>query len=85
MANEEIGIPAFIEKVVEFPDGTSYKLQRPLTTFRGCHDGVPAEGRIVFTCSRIDLGDRGSEEYIMKIKARYQWPQETGMFQRLTQ
>lgn len=71
MAEGEILIPAFLDKVVDFSDGASYRLLRPLTTFRSCHDGVPAEGRIVFTCSRIDHGDQCSEEYIMKIKARY--------------
>lgn len=74
MADGEIVIPAFLDKVVEFSDGASYQLLRPLTTFRGCHDGIPVEGRIVFTCSRIDLGDEHSDEYIMKIKARYSYP-----------
>lgn len=80
MADGELSIPVFLDKVVDFSDGASYRLLRPLTTFRSCHDGVPAEGRIVFTCSRVDQGNQCSEEYIMKIKARYDDFKEKAQF-----
>ncbi|KEF59085.1 uncharacterized protein A1O9_03929 [Exophiala aquamarina CBS 119918] len=63
-------MPSFLDRVVEFSDGISYQLLQPLTTFRHCHDGTPAEGRIVYTCSRIDSSIACSDEYIMKIKAQ---------------
>ena len=74
MADIQAMIPLFLDRVVEFSDGVSYKLLRPLTTFRDCHDGTPAEGRIVFTCGRSDQTIGCADEYIMKIKARYSEP-----------
>ena len=62
-------IPAFIDRTVQFSEGESYELLQPLATFRHCHDGIPAEARVVFTCKRMD--DSVSDEFVMKIKIQY--------------
>lgn len=80
-------IPPFIDKVVDFPEtGVSYRLERPLATYKQCHDGVPAEARMVFTCKRVkhesasssvEQTDRDSDagaEFVMKIKVQYVIP-----------
>lgn len=65
-------IPSFIEKTVNFSDGSTFRLGRPLTNYRSCHDGVPAEARMVFICTRDN--DRASgttpEEFVMKVKVQ---------------
>lgn len=80
MAQPEERFPVFLEKAVLFPDGTSYELLKPLTNFRSCHDGTPAEARIVFTCRRTDQnsvqqrhqnGDLGEDQFVMKVKVQY--------------
>ncbi|RVX74058.1 hypothetical protein B0A52_01890 [Exophiala mesophila] len=70
MGDANVHLPAFLPKTVEFAPGLSYELLQPITTFRQCHDGSPAEGRIVLTCKRIQDGEVNSLEYIIKIKAR---------------
>jgi len=80
MAEATVSVPAFIDRVVEFPGGVSYELLRPLTTYRHCQDGTPAEARIVFTCRQIASRDgpltattgAASEGFVMKIKVRFQ-------------
>lgn len=70
MGDADIHFPAFLSKTVEFAPGVSYELLQPITTFRHCHDGAPAEGRIVLTCRRIQDNKVNLPEYIIKIKAR---------------
>ncbi|EXJ90801.1 hypothetical protein A1O1_03905 [Capronia coronata CBS 617.96] len=80
-------IPPFLDKVVEFPTSkVSYVLERPLATYRQCHDGTPAEARMVFTCRRMksrlassspdktDGESKGEAEFVMKIKVQYVMP-----------
>lgn len=65
--------PQYIDEIVDFPNGCSYQLLKPLATYRSCHDGTPAEARIVLTCRRMECGsssDNG-QEYVMKIKIQY--------------
>jgi hypothetical protein len=64
-------IPNYLNKVVVFPDGSSYELLKPLATYRSCHDGTPAEARIVLTCRRTDNDSSSQDEYVMKIKIQY--------------
>lgn len=65
-------VPSFIDKTVNFPDGSSFRLGKALTNYRSCHDGVPAEARMVFICTRNT--DRASdamlEEFVMKVKVQ---------------
>lgn len=64
-------VPRYIDKIVEFPDGSSFELLKPLATYRSCHDGIPAEARIVLTCRRTDGESAPDHEYVMKIKIQY--------------
>ncbi|KAI1622359.1 hypothetical protein EDD37DRAFT_470201 [Exophiala viscosa] len=70
MTAATISIPQYIDRVVEFLEGVSYEIIRPLTTFRHCHDGRPAEARMVFTCRHFAHGNASPGEYVMKVKVR---------------
>ncbi|KAK4947921.1 hypothetical protein LTR10_013429 [Elasticomyces elasticus] len=70
MTATPISMPVYIDRVVDFPEGASYEITCPLTTFRHCHDGRPAEARMVFTCRQISQGTASSAEYVMKVKVR---------------
>ncbi|KAJ9615747.1 hypothetical protein H2200_001824 [Cladophialophora chaetospira] len=61
-------VPNYIDNIVPFPNGTSYELLKPLATYRSCHDGVPAEARIVLTCRQTQGNSSAENEYVMKIK-----------------
>ncbi|OCT49265.1 hypothetical protein CLCR_05088 [Cladophialophora carrionii] len=61
-------VPGYIDKILKFPDGSSYELLRPLATYRSCHDGTPAEARIVLTCQRTEADSASTDEYVVKIK-----------------
>lgn len=74
MGDADIHLPAFLSKTVEFAPGVCYELLQPITTFRHCHDGTPAEGRIVLTCRRVQDNKVNLPEYIIKIKARSEPP-----------
>ena len=73
MAEAEASCPAFIDKVLDFPEGISYELLQPLTDFRKNQDGTPTEGRILFTCRQImpDLPQHSKNEFVVKIKVQY--------------
>lgn len=73
MSSTNQPIPAFLEKVVHFPNGKSYEILRSLTDFRKCHDGRPLEARIVFTCKQVaDAPSQQDDvEYVMKVKVQY--------------
>lgn len=60
--------PDFLDRIVDFPDGASYKLLDPLTDYRACHDGTPLEARIVYTCRRVDSDN--DVEAVVKIKVQ---------------
>jgi hypothetical protein len=73
----------FLDKILTFPDETSYQRLEPITDFRQCHGTTPPERRIVFRCRRVapspeesspnDLSPNGNnheEEYILKIKVQ---------------
>jgi hypothetical protein len=75
MATADDSCPSFIDKTVDFPDGTSYELLEPLTNFRKNQDGTPAEGRIVFTCRQVTGPQRGTE-YVVKVKVQVPYPRE---------
>lgn len=59
----------FLEKVVDFPDGVSYNLLRPLTDYRACHVGTPLEARILYMCRQSDSDS--DQEYVVKVKVQY--------------
>ena len=63
-------------KTVDFPDGTSYELLEPITSFRHCHDGSPREARIVYRCkrSKVESAQGDDEEFIMKLKVQADGP-----------
>ncbi|ETN39082.1 uncharacterized protein HMPREF1541_05304 [Cyphellophora europaea CBS 101466] len=61
-------LPPFLDHVIDFPDA-SYGLLEPITELRSCHDGVPAESRILFTC-RQTKPEGETEDAIMKIKVQ---------------
>ena len=78
-------LPPFLSPVVHFDDNTSYELLKPITDLKGCHDGLPRESRIVFTCRRLPPQTQApsdhhpttttnnthdSQELIMKIKVQ---------------
>jgi len=58
----------FLQKVVDFPNGSSYELLRPITDYRACHEGIPLEARILYTCKQSDSD--GEQEYIVKVKVQ---------------
>lgn len=62
--------PPFLEREIEFNDGSTYTLLAPVTELRSCHDGVPAESRIIFTCRQTQPIAK-TEEAIMKVKVQY--------------
>lgn len=66
----------FLDKVVEFPDGSAFERLRPLTDLRK----DPGEGRILYICKRIKgqptpQEPAMGEELVMKIKAQWPGPQ----------
>lgn len=79
-----IDLPTFIESIVDFPEtNTSYEILKLLAGIRSCHDAIPAERRILFTCRKLpqtshSAQQNGSasveEEFVMKIKIQYLAP-----------
>ena len=67
MAGSNLSPPEFLDKVVEFPDGARYELLQPLTDYRACHDGIPAEARILYICKEL----KSDQEYVVKVKVQY--------------
>lgn len=67
-------IPDFLPKVVDFSEGKSFEIIRPLTDFRKCHDGKPLEARVVFICKEVssEHAQHGNEEFVMKVKVQYE-------------
>ena len=61
-------LPPFLDRIVDFGDA-SYELIHPITELRSCHDGHPAESRILFTCRQM-TPEKGCQEAIMKIKVQ---------------
>ena len=73
-------IPPFLSPIIHFDDATSYELLKPITDLKGCHDGLPRESRIVFTCRRLPSPTQSppsdhhpadtQQELIIKIKVQ---------------
>ena len=63
----------FLDRTVDFPDGTCFEKMSPVTDFRK----DPGEARILYTCrlSSPDAQTRKSETFIMKVKAQWPGPQ----------
>lgn len=65
----------FLERIVEFPDGTRFERLAAITDFRK----DPGEARILYLCRRkdpsTDLSNREGETFVMKIKAQWPGPQ----------
>jgi len=68
MGDNALSIPSYIDSIIGFPDDTSYELLGLLATYRSCHDGTPAEARIVLTCTRKGQDASTVGEYVVKIK-----------------
>jgi len=64
-------LPPYLDKVVEFADGNAYELLNSLATYRSCHDGTPAEARMVLTCRHCQGNSPSEDEYVVKIKIQY--------------
>lgn len=70
--NAQIMPDAFLDQVVEFPDGTQFERIHPITDYRR----DPGEARILYICKRAQAnpgsatGDTG-REFVMKIKVQY--------------
>ena len=81
------GLPLpFLTKIIDFPDGITYELLKPITNFKSCHDGTPAEARILFTCRQTSQSSspmashsesEEHPEYIVKIKAQIPTPADS--------
>ena len=65
--------PEYLDREVDFPDGSRYVLLEPLTSLRECQDGTPAESRILFTCRKVkpESSQGLNEDLVMKIKVQY--------------
>jgi len=59
---------AYLPKCIDFQDGTSYQRLQPVTDVRQCHDGFPAEARILFYCKRTQPKDQGGDDLVLKVK-----------------
>lgn len=64
-----------MDKIVDFPDGSSFEMLEPLTNFRKNQDGTPAEGRILFTCKQT-TGPQTDTELVAKVKVQVPYPRE---------
>jgi hypothetical protein len=63
----------FLDKILTFPDGTSYQRLEPITDFRQCHGVTPPERRILFRCRRVaqeSSSQHKEEEHILKVKVQ---------------
>jgi hypothetical protein len=58
--------PPFLPESVTFPNNQTYELIRPITELRSCHDGEPAESRVIFICRQPS----NEQDYILKIKVQ---------------
>lgn len=64
----------FIDKIIAFPDGSSYQRVQPITDLRK----DPGEGRILYICKKINPATSQPEgdDFVLKIKAQWPGPQE---------
>ena len=65
----------FLDKTIEFSDGTRFERLDPITDFRQCHGVLPPERRILYRCRRLSPPSDASshndqEQHIMKIKVQ---------------
>lgn len=64
-----IQVPTYIPETITFPGATVYRLLQPITELRSCHDGEPAESRIIFICHQISP-NASNDQHILKIKVQ---------------
>jgi hypothetical protein len=62
-------LPKFLSKSLNLQDET-YEILSPITELRSCHDGTPAESRILFLCRRTHPTN-SEEELVLKVKVQY--------------
>lgn len=60
----------FLERIIEFPDGTRFKRLEAITDFRK----DPGEARILYKCRRMDPTSPNPNEEILVMKVKAQWP-----------
>lgn len=73
MAGTDALLPNYINPVVTFSAGSSYKAISNLASYRICHDGSPAEARVVLSCHEQRQGlssETHDETLILKIKVQ---------------
>lgn len=68
MNTDDKTVPDFIDRIVQFPDNKTFELTEPLTNFRSCHDGTPAESRMVFLANQIE--PPSPEQFVVKVKVQ---------------
>lgn len=59
---------AYLPDSIEFPDGTIYQRLQPITDVRQCHDGFPAEARVLFHCKRLKPTQDTDDDLVLKVK-----------------
>lgn len=69
MNSEGKSLPIFLDRLVQFPDSTSYELLDPLTNYRSCHYGRPLEARMVFLARR-SMPPGSDEQFVAKVKVQ---------------
>ena len=62
---------AFIDKTIEFPDGSKFERLAPITDFRK----DPGEARMLYTCRQV-APDHNNKEFVLKVKAQWPGPQQ---------
>jgi hypothetical protein len=62
-------LPQFLEKSINVQNAT-YEILSPITELRSCHDGTPAESRILFMCRRT-APTPDDVEVVLKVKVQY--------------
>lgn len=58
---------SYLPESIDFADRTMYQRLQPITDVRQCHDGFPAEARVLFQCRRVQPTD-DAERLILKVK-----------------
>lgn len=74
---------SFLDEIITFPGGSSFRRLEAITDFRQCHGVTPPERRILYRCRRVvtskgssqndgpNENEEGEEEqYILKIKVQ---------------
>ncbi|KAF2717020.1 hypothetical protein K431DRAFT_167118 [Polychaeton citri CBS 116435] len=59
-----------VENLVTLSNGQSFETLEPITDFRQCHDGSPAEARILFLCRQVKPEIHAGREAVLKVKVQ---------------